>query len=68
MTFEIIDFEQCASIKVIGVGGAGGNAINRMVASGMHGVEFIAVNTDNQDLEVSSADVGICIGESSTLR
>ena len=66
MTFEIIDFEQCASIKVIGVGGAGGNAINRMVASGMHGVEFIAVNTDNQDLEVSSADVGICIGEGVT--
>ena len=66
MTFKIIDFEQKASIKVIGVGGAGGNAINRMVASGMHGVEFVAVNTDNQDLEISSADVGICIGESIT--
>lgn len=66
MTFKIIDFEQKASIKVIGVGGAGGNAINRMVASGMHGVDFIAVNTDNQDLEVSSAGVGICIGESIT--
>ena len=66
MTFKIIDFEHKASIKVIGVGGAGGNAINRMVASGMHGVEFVAVNTDNQDLEVSSADVGICIGESIT--
>lgn len=66
MTFKIIDFEQKASIKVIGVGGAGGNAINRMVASGMHGVDFIAVNTDNQDLEVSSAGVCICIGESIT--
>ena len=66
MTFKIIDFEQKASIKVVGVGGAGGNAINRMVASGMHGVDFIAVNTDNQDLEISSADVGICIGESIT--
>ncbi len=66
MTFKIIDFEQKASIKVIGVGGAGGNAINRMVASGMHGVDFIAVNTDNQDLEVSSAGVSICIGESIT--
>jgi cell division protein FtsZ len=66
MTFEIIDFERCANIKVVGVGGAGGNAINRMVASGMRGVEFIAVNTDSQDLEASSADVGICIGESVT--
>ena len=66
MTFKIIDFEQKASIKVIGVGGAGGNAINRMVASGMHGVDFVAVNTDNQDLELSSAGVGICIGESIT--
>lgn len=66
MTFKIIDFEQKASIKVIGVGGAGGNAINRMVGSGMHGVDFVAVNTDLQDLEVSSAGVGICIGESIT--
>jgi len=66
MTFKIIDFEHNASIKVVGVGGAGGNAINRMVASGMHGVEFIAVNTDSQDLEVSSADVCICIGENVT--
>lgn len=66
MTFEIIDFDQAASIKVVGVGGAGGNAINRMVASGMHGVEFISVNTDNQDLEMSAADVTLCIGESIT--
>ena len=49
MTFKIIDFEQKANIKVVGVGGAGGNAINRMVASGMQGVEFVAINTDNQD-------------------
>jgi cell division protein FtsZ len=66
MTFQIIDFESCASIKVVGVGGAGGNAINRMVQSGMHGVEFIAVNTDNQDLDVSAADHCLCIGESVT--
>ena len=66
MTFEIINFDQAASIKVVGVGGAGGNAINRMVASGMHGVEFISVNTDNQDLEMSAADVTLCIGESIT--
>lgn len=66
MPFKIIDFEQQANIKVAGIGGAGGNAINRMVASGMHGVEFIAINTDSQDLEVSSADACICIGESVT--
>jgi cell division protein FtsZ len=66
MTFKIIDFEQRASIKVVGVGGAGGNAINRMAASGMHGVEFVAVNTDTQDLEMSSADHCICIGENVT--
>ena len=66
MPFKIIDFEQQANIKVVGIGGAGGNAINRMVASGMHGVEFVAVNTDSQDLEISSADACICIGESVT--
>ena len=66
MTFEIINFDKAASIKVVGVGGAGGNAINRMVAAGMYGVEFISVNTDNQDLEMSSADVTVCIGESIT--
>jgi len=66
MTFKIIDFEQRATIKVVGVGGAGGNAINRMTASGMRGVEFIAVNTDTQDLETSSADHCICIGENVT--
>ena len=62
MTFKIIDFEQKANIKVVGVGGAGGNAINRMVASGMQGVEFVAVNTDAQDLKVNKADAKIQIG------
>ena len=66
MTFKIIDNERKARIKVVGVGGAGGNAINRMIDSGMHGVEFIAINTDSQVLETSSADVCICIGESIT--
>ena len=66
MTFKIIDFEQRANIKVVAVGGAGGNAINRMVAAGMHGVEFVSVNTDCQDLEISSADQCICIGENVT--
>ena len=66
MTFRIINSEQKARIKVVGVGGAGGNAINRMVASGMHGVEFISINTDAQVLEASSADICICIGDNIT--
>ena len=66
MSFRIIDNEQRAKIKVVGVGGAGGNAINRMLAAGMHGVEFIAVNTDAQALATSSADVCLCIGEGVT--
>ena len=66
MQFQIVGSAQNAKIKVIGVGGAGGNAINRMIASGMLGVEFIAVNTDAQDLEASAADACICIGDSVT--
>ena len=42
-------------ILVLGVGGAGGNAINAMINSGMEGVEFVAVNTDAQDLKMSKA-------------
>ena len=42
-------------ILVLGVGGAGGNAINAMIESGMEGVEFVAVNTDAQDLKMSKA-------------
>ena len=48
--------ESSANIKVVGVGGAGCNAINRMIESGMQGVEFIAVNTDAQALIASKAD------------
>lgn len=55
--------EQPAVIKVIGVGGAGGNAVNRMVEAGIHHVEFIAANTDAQDLRRSKAQVKIQIGE-----
>ena len=54
------------TIKVVGVGGAGTNAINRMVDSGVKGVEFIAVNTDVQQLEVCDADVKIHIGQEIT--
>jgi cell division protein FtsZ len=49
-------------ILVMGVGGAGGNAINAMIESGMRGVEFVAVNTDAQDLKMSKADAKIQIG------
>ena len=49
-------------ILVVGVGGAGGNAINAMIEAGMQGVEFVAVNTDAQDLKMSKADAKIQIG------
>lgn len=55
-----------ANIKVIGVGGGGNNAVNRMVESGLQGVQFLAVNTENQVLELSKADVAIQIGEKLT--
>ena len=49
-------------IKVIGVGGGGSNAVNRMIDAGVSGVEFIAVNTDKQALQISKADYRIQIG------
>ncbi|TAL10398.1 MAG: cell division protein FtsZ [Nitrospirae bacterium] len=52
-----------AKIKVIGVGGGGGNAVNTMIAAGLEGVEFIAVNTDIQALDTSRAPVKIHIGK-----
>ena len=55
-----------ATIKVIGVGGAGNNAVNRMVEAGIKGVEFIAVNTDKQQLQQSKAPTKIQIGEKIT--
>ncbi len=58
--------ETFARIKVIGVGGAGGAAINRMVAAGVDGVEFIAINTDAQALHHSKAKVKIHIGKDAT--
>ncbi len=67
MNFEISnDFEEVTQIKVIGVGGGGGNAINRMVSSGVQGVEFIAINTDKQVLTFSKATHKIQIGEKIT--
>ena len=55
-----------AVIKVIGVGGAGNNAVNRMIESGIRGVEFISVNTDRQALQLSKASTKIQIGEKLT--
>jgi len=65
--FEIEEVRgQKARIKVIGVGGAGGNAINTMIASNLHGVEFLAINTDMQALETSLAPVKVQIGANLT--
>jgi cell division protein FtsZ len=61
-----IDAAQFAQIKVIGVGGAGNNAVNRMIDSGLKGVEFIAMNTDKQALLLSKANQKIQIGEKIT--
>jgi len=55
-----------AVIKVVGVGGGGGNAINRMIDAGLKGVEFVAVNTDAQSLLISDADVKLDIGRTLT--
>ncbi len=56
------DLRRFASIKVVGVGGGGSNAVNRMIAAGLRGVEFIAVNTDIQALALSQAERKIHIG------
>lgn len=60
------DMESFAQIKVIGCGGGGSNAVNRMIAGGVQGVEFITVNTDAQALHMSSADSKLQIGEKLT--
>lgn len=59
-------FENQATIKVIGVGGAGSNAVNRMIEEGVIGVKFVALNTDAQALSVSHADKKIHLGEGLT--
>ena len=67
MSFEIAnDIENNVQIKIIGVGGGGGNAVDRMVTVGVHGVEFITVNTDKQALNRSKASQKIQIGEKVT--
>ena len=67
MAFEIDnEYESAVQIKVIGVGGGGGNAVNRMIERGIQGAEFIAVNTDKQVLSKSQATHKIQIGEKTT--
>ena len=68
MKFEFVDEKERynAKIKVIGVGGAGGNAINNMIAAKLRGVEFIVANTDSQDLERSACSHRIQLGASVT--
>ena len=61
--FTYVDNEKSAKIKVIGVGGAGGNAINNMIRGGLQGVKFIAANTDAQALEISRAETRIQLGD-----
>ncbi|MDD5602571.1 MAG: cell division protein FtsZ [Eubacteriales bacterium] len=61
-----VDVANFAQIKVVGVGGGGNNAVNRMITSGLCGVEFIAINTDRQVLSRSEANIKIQIGEKIT--
>jgi cell division protein FtsZ len=65
--FELeIETSNAAKLKVIGCGGAGGNAVNRMIGAGLHGVEFISANTDVQALNQSLAPLRIQIGQQAT--
>ena len=63
---DVAMIDGTATIKVIGVGGAGNNAVNRMIEAGVKGVEFISVNTDRQALQKSKAGTKIQIGEKVT--
>jgi len=65
LQFEV-NIENSAQIKVIGVGGGGSNAVNRMIEAGLKGIDFIAVNTDKQALTGSMAETKIQIGEKLT--
>jgi cell division protein FtsZ len=66
MPFRMAETEQVATVKVIGVGGGGGNAINTMVDNRLQGVQFISANTDKQTLAQSRADICIQLGPSIT--
>lgn len=65
--FEMVDpIESGARIKAIGVGGAGGNAVNTMIEEGLKGVDFIVANTDSQALDANKAEIKVQIGDSLT--
>jgi cell division protein FtsZ len=67
MEFDLVpEHEMKARIKVVGVGGAGGNAVNRMIEAGLTGVDFISINTDAQVLETSLASLRIQVGARTT--
>ena len=67
MPFRMAESEEgVATVKVIGIGGGGGNAINTMVANRLQGVQFIVANTDKQALDQSKADICLQIGPSIT--
>jgi cell division protein FtsZ len=63
MNFSFVESNASAKIKVIGVGGAGGNAVNNMINANLQGVKFIVANTDAQALETSNAEVKIQLGK-----
>ncbi len=66
MSFEFVETEHQAKIKVIGVGGAGGNAVKNMISKGLKGVEFIVANTDYRVLDLSPAPLKIQLGKELT--
>ena len=67
MKFEFDSLSlQKAKLKVVGVGGAGGNAVTRMITTGMQGVDFIAINTDAQDLDNNPSEHKIQVGKNLT--
>ena len=66
MNFSYVENKASAKIKVIGVGGAGGNAVNNMINANLQGVKFIVANTDAQALETSNAEAKIQLGKSLT--
>ncbi len=66
MPFEIDNENEVVQIKVVGVGGGGNNAIDRMVEAGIRGVDFVAINTDQQALNRSKATEKVTIGDNST--
>jgi len=66
MSFEFVESDLSAKIRVIGVGGGGGNAVNNMIESNLRGVDFIAANTDAQALDRSKAGVKIQLGKGLT--